>query len=55
MIINHVKLKVRTNYINNYLNDFLFQSFNIIVKNISIPNYYDIINANSKKIYNNLN
>ena len=54
MIINHVKLKVRENNLNIYLNNCLFQSFNIIVKNVLIPNYSDIINANSKNIYNNL-
>ena len=54
MRINHVKLKVRENNLNIYLNNCLFQSFIIIVKNISISNYSDIINANSKNIYNNL-
>ena len=54
MKINHVKLKVRANNLNIYLNNCLFQSFNIIVKNISIPNYSDIINAYSKNINNNL-
>ena len=54
MITNHVKLKVRGNNINVYLNDCLFQLFHIIVKNISLPNYSDIINAYSKNIYNNL-
>jgi hypothetical protein len=54
MIINHVKLKVRANNLNIYLSNCLFQSFYIIVKNISLPNYSDIINAYSKNIYNNL-
>jgi len=54
MIINHAKLKVRANNINIYLNNCLFQLFYIIVKNISLPNYSDIINAYSKNIYNNL-
>ena len=54
MIINHAKLKVRANNLNIFLNNCLFQSFIIIVKNISIPNYSDIINAYSKNIYNNI-